>query len=336
MDILPIIKHGSGCDYHRLVLPLEVMGLDLDTDEILGELLTKAKIVIFNRHIDNFEDILIARAKYGFKLIVDLDDYWELYQKHDLYQAFKHFNQGFNIQVALANADVITVTTEILADKVRPINQNVYVVPNAIPENYKQFNDLKNESEGKFRLLYAGGSSHFWDIKQIETLFYKIKNSNLDKKLELHLCGYQKGENSKNVWDKILDMFSAKGKIDVRLHGNLPVNKYMNHYNNADLTIAPLERNKFNAHKSNLKILEAGCKKLPIIVSDVPPYSLEVDKSIIKATTSSDWFNKIKYLVDNPNYAKDKGLELHEFVMTNYNMNSANKIRQEIFQKLLK
>jgi len=39
-----------------------------------------------------------------------------------------------------------------------------------------------------------------------------------------------------------------------------------------DLAIAPLEDNRFNACKSNLRLLEYGACAVPVVCSDVGPY----------------------------------------------------------------
>ena len=47
----------------------------------------------------------------------------------------------------------------------------------------------------------------------------------------------------------------------------------MKFYQNKGICLIPLESNKFTACKSNLKMLEAGWAKKPVIVSGVHPYN---------------------------------------------------------------
>lgn len=73
----------------------------------------------------------------------------------------------------------------------------------------------------------------------------------------------------------------------------LPVTEYMNFYNDADCSIVPLRATKFNSMKSNLKLLEAASKKIPVIGSNVEPY---LNSPMIQVNQQGDWYKEIKKL----------------------------------------
>ena len=49
--------------------------------------------------------------------------------------------------------------------------------------------------------------------------------------------------------------------------------QYYQQYNHVDILLAPLIENHFNSVKSNLKFVEAGFAKIPIIATNFGPYS---------------------------------------------------------------
>ena len=90
MKIMAITQPNSGVGYHRLMMPIQYMSKTyaLFTDQLNDKLLEDGfDIVVINRFIHNTEldQVLEARKKFGFKLIVDIDDYWILDAWHVLY-----------------------------------------------------------------------------------------------------------------------------------------------------------------------------------------------------------------------------------------------------------
>ncbi len=336
--ITPFINTFAGCDYHRVTLPLDQLGVDIHgfmnikSEEQLHDIMSKTRVAFFNRTVKpGLSWLLEKKAKYGFKIVVDVDDYWHLYPSHHQYKDWKKNHQDIKIQAAMFEADAVFVTTDLLYREARKINKNVHVIPNALPFGIGQFNSFRHESD-RFRVIYAGGSSHFWDIRELRHAFEKLNRDNLNA--EYILAGHSGKEGGD--WDKIERSFN----LNEQLKGYtrrlaLPLDQYMHHYNYADISLAPLISNYFNQYKSNLKVIEAGCKNIPIICSDSAPYNLEpkLDKILIAGNTKT-WYESIKYFTKNPNAAIEKGLELGEYVRENYDLAKVNLLRKQIFENL--
>jgi len=116
---------------------------------------------------------LVERLKKeGVTIVVDIDDYWELHKTHLLYGKFKKEKRDKEILANLELADYVTTTTEVFAKELRAkLNKdNVFVLPNSIdPEWMDQFVDRRKPSEdGKVRITYMAGSSHKYDLEQLE------------------------------------------------------------------------------------------------------------------------------------------------------------------------
>lgn len=330
--IIPILKKNDICSYHRLYLPLLTMGL-LSEDMEEGNLeswLSKAKVVIFNRVFsDDIAELLWYKKKYGFKIICDIDDYWEVYPHHIAYPGAKHFNMFQRGKEALMNSDFVFASTPLLAKDCLQFNNNVEVIPNGLPFGEYQFTPFKARSS-KIRLSYIGGNSHEHDVALIAPAIRKLsKDADFCTKVHVSLCGYVEKQP---VWEKMKDNMSAKGAIkDFETRPRFPLEEYMDFYTETDIALAPLEMNYFNMRKSCLKVIEAGCKNIPIITSNIPPYSSE---PVIKCDTKHEWYRAIMRFVNNPSLIKEEGLKLGEYVREHYNIYKINEKRKQIFEFL--
>ncbi|MEJ0081554.1 MAG: hypothetical protein WDM78_11565 [Puia sp.] len=160
---MPIIKAADGCSFWRTQLPYIYGGLDLEKakETPIENYYENAKLVTFNRspgnYTDAWKDLLTAKAKYNFQVCFDMDDYWELNPRHMLKREWDAKKLDKTFPQIMGKMEAITVTTERLADKVRPINPNVYVIPNAVPfDSGSQFSYVDKEiKEVRFWLLWV-------------------------------------------------------------------------------------------------------------------------------------------------------------------------------------
>lgn len=329
--VLPIIKHFSGCDYHRIVNPCRYMGFDIDsipkrsTDNLLKDI----KLLYFNRSPENeYDKLMFFKRKYGFKLLLDLDDYWELNMTHPLRPYWIENKMGEDIIQWMKVADAVTVTTSRLADKVKQYNKNVYIIPNGLPFDDGQFNTTRNESDFT-RFIYTGGDSHLYDVALLRNPLGKVNNLN---KAKFILAGYN--EKKPKIWNRMEGVFK-QAKNYQRIPGQ-PLDTYMDVYNDSDVCIIPLESNIFTPYKSNIKFLEAGCKNIPVICSFTPPYSDEPNKNIVRyASNAREWLHWFKYYHDNRNAMIDDGLQLGEYVRKFYDLRKVNELRKQLFEYLM-
>ena len=329
LKILGLSHQFSGCHYHRVTLPLTQMenvdGLvtDQPTDEKLNE---DWDIISFNRLTpcqDKFPEL-----EKKTKIVMDLDDDWILPPSHLNYQSYAE--NRINIEKNLRVAHLVTCTNERLADRIYPINQNVHILPNALPYGTDQFTDDKQEDE-KIRIFWAGGISH---IKDIDILRYPLQRlHNFKDKIKMVMAGYiQDSEESKRIWERMYSSFTAGETLPgVRVEG-LPPRFYMGLYQLADIMVVPLENSEWHACKSNLKILEAAAKKIPVVVQNVEPYSRDPEAPVLWVNKQRDWFEHLKFLILNPNARKDYGEKLYEWAKEKYNFADINAKRRELFE----
>lgn len=347
MKIIILLKEGDAADYHRLVNPFSC--LTLKQDEKLRLLYYKeiprvgdfrtASVVVVNRSFNlDLDFILGLRKRFGFFIWVDLDDYWILYKTHYLFDYWEKFKSEEKMIETLKIADVVTVTNKRLMLKALEHNKKVVVVPNALPMNagFHKYISQKTESE-KLRFMFAGGPSHADDLSTISEFFDECgRDIEFQRKSQFILAGYAP-QRKDDPWIKMYNTMKSTGNLLTR--HSLPVTSYMEHYNHADVSLAPLEGNEFNTYKSNLKTIEAGCMRMPIMVSNQYPYLEDIeakDKGVIFCQDHNEWYKNAKWLIKNPNAVSDLGSKLREYVSSKYELDDINKIRREILDNLKK
>ena len=329
MRILAVTSKFSGVGYHRIMMPLVNMQKDycMITDTI-NELVfdNNYDIVIFNRFLTSTDAKLLVKMKlkYDFKLIVDNDDYWILPPSHVLYERYKESNISEVITEYMRVADLCTCTHERLADEIYKYNTNVEILPNALPYGKEQFQDDKLDSD-MVRLFWSGSGTHAPDM---DILRNPIKKINFP--IKTVIAGYNLGE--KHIWDRMIGVFTNGLKLNPTIYDYAGVTKYMGAYADSDISVIPLVDNRFNAMKSNLKVLETASKRNPAIVSNVHPYK---DMPVCYVNNQKDWYYWIKLLTFDDAARIEYGQKLFEYCDRVYNFDAINNKRFAIYNKLI-
>lgn len=331
MKILGISHPNSGCGYHRIVLPLMFMEniTGICTNKPTDEMLSEKWDVLFYNRVSMFDNNLEETKKQlGCKIVVDMDDSWLLPTNHLNYHDYVDMNQ--QIENNLRVADTVTCTNERLANLIKPFNKNVHIIPNALPYGYHEFTSEKSEDE-KIRIFWCGGITHEGDLELLKNPFRKLS---LHKdKIKMVLGGYTAtDELSKWLWDKMLSYFSNSMKLDYEIINGTTPDKYMSMYNNADIMVVPLLKSDWSACKSNLKLLEAATKGIPVICSKVEPYSIDTDAPVLWVEKQSDWFRHLNFLINNKNARIEYGEKIKEWAGRKYDFFTINNARRTTFE----
>lgn len=295
------IRPQASCDYHRLVLPFNHITVR-----------PKVPVYMFNRIPGHGRDLLKMK-RAGWRIVCDVDDYWHLDPDHYLYGSFKKSGMGRRIEEAIRVADVVTTTTAELADKIKPLNKNVHIIPNALPFDTGQFTRSTDKSSGRY-FVWAGGASHKHDLSQLSGLFANVE-----------IAGYSARCSE---WGAIKNI--ATGALFTHERQNT---RYMSAYDGHKVALAPLLQSAFNSCKSNLKVLEAGAKGIPVIASAVKPYLNDVDRNAVTYCASrGEWHDAMKRLKSSATMAHDMGERLAEHVRNHYHLNDANRMRRQLLE----
>jgi len=370
MKIQALCILNSGIHHHRIVNPLAYMPQDDSIEvEILQQHTDEQKIdcdiLLYNKYCMTEPRFIRKLQANGMKVALDVDDMWHLPQSHPSYQLFKENSIGEITEEHIRLADVVICTTMRLQDKIRAtLNKNTVVIPNALPFNRDQYvkgdrvRGREISGNEKTRFMYLTGSTHKEDVKMLDGKFTRIGGDPfMTANAEFILCGYNptkaKIYNTKEDMLAKNDNYKVKevnGEYDFmattfrktnsfKIYPSVDLDYYLNYYDSADVALAPLVKNEWNSYKSELKVIEAGCKHVPIMASYVPPYSDVVEfnnEGVMFVKTPDDWIKTMKFCVKNPNFVTDQGEKLYELTSDIYDLIKWNVTRKQVFESLVK
>ena len=310
----------DGCSLHRLILPYLEMQKQTDefqftfglkegttTFEECVEQIASHDILVFHRMLADGLLDAIKKKNPNIKVIIDMDDNWRLNKDHMLNEIYKLNNTSEKIEYHLRNADYVTCTTEYLANKIKPYNNNIFIFPNALnPE--EQFTPEPTKSN-RLRFGIIGSATHNKDLELLNDIMSYIPED-IRNKIQIVLCGFNVSYNyykdkdgslkqtqtpfNDNEWVKMEKRLTGNYKYLNQSHKeelktNTPstdisdcyrrimskdIYNYATCYNDIDVLLVPLLKNDFTACKSELKLIEASVMNKAAIVSDTIPYTI--------------------------------------------------------------
>lgn len=285
---------ASGCGEYRVKMPLRELAKHGHDIELqcggTGEAAQGYQIVIGQR-MDKHDALPIwRRLSLTSKLVYEIDDDIFTVDKvnwmaHRVYS--KPLPQDAVIHSAEV-ADLVTVTTEPLAEVMRQFNPNVAVLPNYVPT---EILELERPRRDTLVVGWAGGASHAADIAMIAPQVRRF----LDRsKAELHLIGTDYSETFRRParftkWDA--DLMAYYSNVDF------------------DIGLCPLTGTKFDRSKSHIKALEMAALGIPVIASDLEPYRDFVVDGVTGYLVrhEHEWFKRLNELGNDPAMREEMG-----------------------------
>jgi hypothetical protein len=367
MKIQALVLKDSGIHFHRLVNPLAYLPIE---DGVEVELLhigeqeqrIDCDILIYNKWCATPVERIKELQAQGMKVIVDVDDLWYVPKSHPNYPFINDNNIDKLTEEHIKLADLVICTTLRLQDKVRELNKNTAVIPNALPFGRDQYTvgdrvrGRELSANNKTRFMYLAGSTHKKDVDILAGKFERIGgDSHLNSLAEFILCGYnptyKKVYASREDAERQTNKFTTQetpGEYDhmaavfrktksFKIYPSVDLEYYLNYYDSADVAIAPLCDNTWNSYKSPLKLIEAGCKHIPIICSAVAPYTDIVEfknEGVMLVERLDQWIAYIRYCTKNPNFVTDEGERLYAWTSEQYDLIKWNRVRQQLFTHL--
>lgn len=330
MRVLIVGQKNNGVGYHRLYIPyaqierttdIEFFGVP-EVDTITLKEAETFDAVIFNRNISprlmNPTKLFAIFKAANCKIIMDIDDYWNLYPGHVLKSYYIASNYIKCSVDQLRYADHITTTNQILKDQIVKLGidkKKVTICRNGIDPEETQFNQ---EFRKENKLMWQGSTTHAKDLEFL---------SEIDE--EIQMCGYMYSPE----W---FDMCSKVQKPVIK--DGLPIDQYMNLYHNTSISLIPLKDNLFNRCKSELKMIESGWCGNAVIVSEMHPYTYLAETGINSFTckTADDFKKYAKILLGNENLQRDLGGQLQKEVKEKYLLPKINEKRLDLLWNLAK
>lgn len=249
----------------------------------------------------------------GKKVVYDTDDnLWSLPSYNPAKKAFEAMQEGFDR--CIKEAHVVTVSTQGLASALKSrcpnLKAEVLIVPNSLDFNLFYPTTL-NRNDDRIIVGWGGSNTHAGDLDEA----CKALVSTLSKfpKMELQFVGM------------IPERMQGVERVTYREW--VPVGEWANRFSHMawDIALAPLQDNRFNRSKSNLKMLEAAANRIPCLASDVQPYrefcalgGKEMEWLLCRFYT--DWEKKLDRLIRDPLYRNYLGDLMYETAKKYYNI----------------
>lgn len=196
----------------------------------------------------------------------------------------------------LGMASMLTTSTETLSREYSPQTRAVRIVPNrldprvwmtplvevAAPEGL--------DRQAALRVLYMGSPTHDEDLQLILSAFARLRSQH---RVQLHTLGVVGAKPPAGV----IPLHPPHQRYDIFIRWFRSVAPFF------DVAVAPLVDSPFNRCKSDLKFIEyAGCG-LPVVASNVIPYSLTVrhgEDGLLADNDEQSWFNAVASLAREP------------------------------------
>jgi glycosyltransferase involved in cell wall biosynthesis len=202
------------------------------------------------------------------------------------------------LRQCLALSDRLVVTTEPLAAAYRDWIDDICVVPNRLPKVVWQDLCSARRAGRKPRVGWAGAMQHAGDLDWLADVVRDLADE-----VEWVFLG---------MCPEPMRPYLAE------LHGAVAFADYPAKLAslNLDLALAPLEHNRFNECKSNLRVLEYGALGWPVLASDIEPYR---STPVVRlANKPQAWAGAIRERIHDLDGAARDGDQLRAWVHANW------------------
>jgi glycosyltransferase involved in cell wall biosynthesis len=218
-------------------------------------------------------------------------------------------------------AHAVTCTTEALAAKLRTLNDNVYVLPNAIDFTLYEAQP-KLERDVRIGYMYSG--SHLGDWLDILPALREFVNKTPFVKLVL-------------MGDKPTLQGFELNKVEYHPYVSI-MDGYHKAYNalRCDIMLMPLFDDTFNACKSPLKFLEASAVKAASLAPRIvyQDYITDGETGLLYGT-GKEFQEKLGLLVRDKQLRKTLADNAHTYTHTNYSIEKVTPMYYEAFKKII-
>ena len=301
---------NSGCAWYRVLLPLGMLNQDQKIEATWGPRFEEqdwdCDVLVAQRCcLPGPTGIIRRLTRTGAKrpkIVLEIDDDLLSIDRHnkisrDFYAtADIRANLVENLQVA----DLVTVSTDNLAEVVSKWNDNVVVLPNYIPTDplYWQPGCWTD----RVTLGWQGSPTHNGDwavaARPVQQWFRHARQRGLN--VEMHTVG------------SVPETFPQ-----VRPHRVTKWREAIHEYYHLldwHIALAPLADSRFNRSKSHIRVLEAAMLGFPVIASNVDAYAgfVRNGETGFLVDSADEWIQALEVLTQNPSVREKMGAAARE------------------------
>jgi glycosyltransferase involved in cell wall biosynthesis len=220
------------------------------------------------------------------------------------------------VKRTIEQADMVTVTTNKLAEAFLPYNQNIKILPNCVDISQWNRLNIKRDNPEEIRIGWAGGYSHWEDLHMIREPLIEI--GRLYPNVKIIMIGYMPITMEKDFRPGQLEFFPW---VDTAAH------PYRMAAMDLDISLVPIKNNIFNVRKSPIKWIEFSSLRIPCVSSYISPYREMCDLSdskngiYIEENDKAGWVEGIKMLVESKSLRDNMGNQARMDVENNFDIN---------------
>lgn len=293
----------------RLGSPYQAAGIQLIQGNLNGDIfperVAEADLVLIQRdfpvHYQAYRQILSQARLQSKPVIYDIDDLL-LQLPHNHPDRLSHYYAMalFPMLHCILEVDGITAISAPLADFIRPLNPNVWVLHNYLDDEIWDLKPITEEADdGVVTIGYMGGDSHIPDFELVIPTLVDLLQSYGDR-LALKLVGLSPFSPLKELPNVAWIPFQLKYSDYTRFASQ----------QNFDLMIAPERDILFNRCKGSVKFQEASALSLPGVYSDTLPFRDQVrqGENGFLAKNSAEWKSFLGKLIEDKSLRRQIGL----------------------------
>jgi glycosyltransferase involved in cell wall biosynthesis len=209
---------------------------------------------------------------------------------------------GLGLIEALQFSDRLLVPTPALVERYSAYAQDIRVVPSQVDvDKWDKVEPI--EHPGQLWLGYMGAPTHFDDLGLIYGAVRAFLNASPDHRFVMVGIDNYHVAFPEHLQARIL---------------SVPWSNWIVHYRRwvkaFDIALAPLQPTKFNEAKSDIKMLEYGLARLPVVASPTVYRDTFEYVSPLYASSFVDWIDQVLFLAENESLRRTRGDELRAYV----------------------
>jgi len=263
--------------------------------------------------IHKAEKLMDFTRKKGISLVYSIDDNLIDLNINEPGKTRPSIHEKNIIRYFAREADGVIVSTSALKERIKNLNDRIFVVENALDERLIDLNRRYTNKDNKLVIGYMGTYTHDRDFCEIypalRNILYKYRDD-----IELEVVGSLSD-------NRLLRSIPNAKQLDTR--GNIEYTKFwdwMNRNIHWDIAIAPLVRNEFTKCKSDIKYLDYAALGTPAICTKFVPYENSVihgKSGLLVENDAESWIDAIVALIDDEELREELRENAREYLISN-------------------
>lgn len=239
---------------------------------------------------------MLAVRQAGQRLVVDVDD--DFHQLPPDHPGYRFVGPGSpealrRLEFTLAQADLVTVATPVLAERYGRFARRVAVIPNGWDSSNPAWAQPL-PPRATLNIGWAGTRTHRADVELVRTALVRV----IRRFPQTHLV--IGGD------PQVYELFAPLPERRRSFRPMVAFDDYPALLAQFDIWLAPLQANAFNQAKSDIKLVEAGARGLPWVASPLPAYRAWAAGGLL-ADTPADWLAALERLIQTPDLRHNLG-----------------------------